>query len=77
VFRTIARNGALARFLAGEFLSSIGDWLYLVALLVFVNQVALQLNEQVVATENVQETLGNPSAPNEASWLRQSARSRP
>jgi len=38
VFRTIARNGALARFLAGEFLSSIGDWLYLVALLVFVYQ---------------------------------------
>ncbi len=38
MFRTIARNGALARFLAGEFLSSIGDWLYLVALLVFVYQ---------------------------------------
>jgi MFS family permease len=38
MFRTIARNAALARFLAGEFLSSIGDWLYLVALLVLVYQ---------------------------------------
>ena len=30
------RNGALARLLAGEFVSSIGDWLYLVAVLVVV-----------------------------------------
>ncbi len=30
------RNGALARLLAGEFISGIGDWLYLVAILVVV-----------------------------------------
>jgi MFS family permease len=30
------RNGALARLLAGEFVSGIGDWLYLVAVLVVV-----------------------------------------
>ncbi|MEO6577413.1 MAG: MFS transporter [Candidatus Limnocylindria bacterium] len=30
------RNGALARLLAGEFISGIGDWLYLVAVLVVV-----------------------------------------
>ncbi|HEX5039166.1 MAG TPA: MFS transporter [Candidatus Limnocylindria bacterium] len=32
------RNGALARLLFGEFVSSIGDWLYLVAILVVVYQ---------------------------------------
>jgi len=30
------RNGALTRLLAGEFISGIGDWLYLVAVLVVV-----------------------------------------
>src|SRR5690606_38366574 len=30
------RNPALARLLAGEFISGIGDWLYLVAILVVV-----------------------------------------
>ena len=30
------RNGALTRLLAGEFVSGIGDWLYLVAVLVVV-----------------------------------------
>ena len=32
----VLRNPALSRLLAGEFISSIGDWLYLVALLVIV-----------------------------------------
>ena len=32
----LGRNGALARLLFGEFVSSIGDWLYLVAILVVV-----------------------------------------
>jgi MFS family permease len=36
VYRGLLANGALARLLFGEFVSSIGDWLYLVALLVFV-----------------------------------------
>ncbi len=35
-YRRVLRNPALARLLAGEFISSIGDWLYLVALLVVV-----------------------------------------
>src|SRR5512134_1054627 len=35
-FRTIAGNPRLVRLLAGEFISNIGDWLYLVALLVVV-----------------------------------------
>lgn len=35
-YRELARNRALVRLLAGEFVSSIGDWLYLVALLVVV-----------------------------------------
>lgn len=35
-YRRVLRNPALARLLAGEFISSIGDWLYLVALLVLI-----------------------------------------
>ena len=35
-YRRLLRNGPLVRLLAGEFVSSIGDWLYLVALLVVV-----------------------------------------
>ena len=35
-YRRVLRNGALARLLFGEFVSSVGDWLYLVALLVVV-----------------------------------------
>jgi MFS family permease len=35
-YRRVLRNPALARLLFGEFVSSIGDWLYLVALLVLV-----------------------------------------
>jgi MFS family permease len=35
-YRRVLRNPALARLLFGEFVSSIGDWLYLVALLVVV-----------------------------------------
>lgn len=34
--RIVARNGNLVRLFAGEFVSGIGDWLYLVALLVVV-----------------------------------------
>jgi hypothetical protein len=37
-YAALLRNGALARLLAGEFVSSIGDWLYLVALLIVVYQ---------------------------------------
>jgi len=37
-YRRVLSNGALARLLFGEFVSSIGDWLYLVALLVLVWQ---------------------------------------
>jgi MFS family permease len=37
-YRQLLRNGPLVRLLAGEFVSSIGDWLYLVALLVLVYQ---------------------------------------
>ena len=37
-YRRVFANGALARLLIGEFVSSIGDWLYLVALLVVVYQ---------------------------------------
>jgi MFS family permease len=33
-YRRLLRNGPLTRLLAGEFISSIGDWLYLVALLI-------------------------------------------
>ncbi len=35
-YRRVLRNPALARLLIGEFVSSVGDWLYLVALLVVV-----------------------------------------
>lgn len=35
-YRQLLRNGPLARLLIGEFVSSIGDWLYLVALVVLV-----------------------------------------
>jgi MFS family permease len=35
-YRAILADGPLARLLAGEFVSSVGDWLYLVALLVVV-----------------------------------------
>ena len=35
-YRRVLRNPALSRLLIGEFVSSIGDWLYLVALLVVV-----------------------------------------
>jgi MFS family permease len=35
-YRQLLRNGPLVRLLFGEFVSSIGDWLYLVALLVVV-----------------------------------------
>lgn len=37
-YRRLLANGPLARLLAGEFVSAIGDWLYLVALLVVVYQ---------------------------------------
>ncbi len=37
-YRRLLHNGPLVRLLAGEFVSSIGDWLYLVALLVVVYQ---------------------------------------
>ncbi len=37
-YRRVLSNPALTRLLAGEFISSIGDWLYLVALLVVVYQ---------------------------------------
>lgn len=35
-YRRLLRNRALTRLLIGEFVSSIGDWLYLVALLIIV-----------------------------------------
>ncbi len=35
-YRALFRNGPLSRLLIGEFVSSIGDWLYLVALVVLV-----------------------------------------
>ena len=35
-YRRVFRNGPLTRLLVGEFVSSIGDWLYLVALLVLI-----------------------------------------
>lgn len=37
-YRRLLRNGPLVRLLGGEFVSSIGDWLYLVALLILVYQ---------------------------------------
>ncbi len=39
-YRLLLRNRPLARLLAGEFVSSIGDWLYLVAILVLVYEVS-------------------------------------
>jgi len=39
-YRLLLRNGPLARLLAGEFISSIGDWLYLVAILILVYEVS-------------------------------------
>ena len=38
-YRRVLRNPALVRLLVGETVSSIGDWLYLVAILVVVYQV--------------------------------------
>ena len=38
-YRQLLRNVPLARLLVGEFVSSIGDWLYLVAILILVYQV--------------------------------------
>ncbi len=38
-YRRLLRNGPLSRLLIGEFVSSIGDWLYLVAILILVYQV--------------------------------------
>jgi MFS family permease len=38
-YRDVLRNGPLARLLVGEFVSSIGDWLYLVAILILVYSV--------------------------------------
>jgi MFS family permease len=38
-YRRLLSNGPLARLLVGEFVSSIGDWLYLVAILILVYQV--------------------------------------
>ncbi len=38
-YRGLLSNGPLVRLLGGEFISSIGDWLYLVALLIVVYQV--------------------------------------
>src|SRR5919107_5358411 len=37
-YRRVLSNGPLARLMFGEFVSSIGDWLYLVALLVVIWQ---------------------------------------
>jgi MFS family permease len=39
-YRALAGNGVLLRLFAGEFISGIGDWLYLVALLVVVYRVS-------------------------------------
>src|SRR5512140_822589 len=39
-YRLVLRNGPLSRLLAGEFVSSIGDWLYLVAILILVYEVS-------------------------------------
>jgi MFS family permease len=39
-YRRVFANPRLARLLAGEFISSIGDWLYLVALLIVVYEVS-------------------------------------
>jgi MFS family permease len=39
-YRLLLRNRPLAQLLAGEFISSIGDWLYLVAILILVYEVS-------------------------------------
>lgn len=39
-YRLLLRNGPLTRLLVGEFVSSIGDWLYLVAILILVYEVS-------------------------------------
>jgi MFS family permease len=39
-YRLLLRNRPLARLLGGEFISSIGDWLYLVAILILVFEVS-------------------------------------
>ena len=39
-YRQLLRNGPLTRLLAGEFISDIGNWMYLVALVVIVYQVS-------------------------------------
>ena len=39
-YRLLLRNRPLARLLGGEFVSSIGDWLYLVAILILVYEVS-------------------------------------
>jgi len=39
-YRGLLRNGPLTRLLAGEFVSSIGDWLYLVAILILAFEVS-------------------------------------
>lgn len=39
-YRRVLANPRLARLLAGEFISSVGDWLYLVALLIVVYEVS-------------------------------------
>jgi hypothetical protein len=40
-YRTVLRNRPLVRLLTGEFVSSIGDWLYLVAIMVVVWEATL------------------------------------
>ena len=37
-YRALLRNRPLVRLLGGEFVSSIGDWLYMVAILIVVYQ---------------------------------------
>src|SRR3954462_2055225 len=44
-YRQLLRNGPLTRLFVGEFVSSIGDWLYLVALVVLVYQ---ETNDPVI-----------------------------
>jgi len=44
-YRRLLGNGPLTRLLAGEFISSIGDWLYLVALLIIIYE---RTNDAVV-----------------------------
>ena len=63
-YRGLLSNGPLVRLLGGEFISSIGDWLYLVALLIVGPTLAFALP---LALRN-----GVPSEPVEftfARWL--------